>query len=401
MQLSQRFEITSVIHEFGRIAFEWDDAGGTYHVYKDSEHIYEGTSTDFQDTDVIPRNSYKYTIERHVEGVIEDVIVMQTSAFSIEKTPTSPLQSLVTTIIVAKSQIALSWEHIKDTEMYTIYRNGKELSRVESNRFIDRDFELDTPATYAIYCERPVAKSEETFNHTKSFMGKAIALLYAKTKEKKLTVEGFTMMKSIDAPSLLLTSITGAQPSSSILQWHFRYKTFLEEELVENPNVISPNRYFKGDNRSFDPESDAFRTCVDIQVDFNDSDASLTFTKKVGESISYGLDKKVRDKKTASDEKITMEPLSHGDGELAFQLEHAVGNPLTTAPDINYEVHAIFRKNGTYDLTGFHDQCPNHEIYMTKGKGTRWIPIHKSRSEGLEFMSGVTAYQHWRFLNIT
>ena len=398
--MSIRFEITSVLHEANRIAFEWQDAGGTYHVYKDGEHMYEGTSTNFQDTDLTPGNFYKYTIERHEEGEVKDVLVMQTSAFSVEKNKNYPLQSLVSTIIVAKTQIALSWEHLKGTELYTIYRNGDEITQVESNRFIDRDFPMNEPVTYSIYCERTVAQSDDTFNQAKSFIGKAFSLLYEKTKGKKMTVEGFTLMKTVDAPSMLLTPCSEENPTDRTHQWKFKYKTFLEEAMIENPNVISPNRYFKGDDRGFDAQSEDYRTCVTIALNTAQPDASFTFTKKVGETVAYGLDKTVRERETASDEGITIKRTECGAGEVGFQLEHAVGNPLTTAPEINYEVNAIFRSDGTFDLTGFHDQSPNHEIYLTKGQDTRWTPVHQSRSEGLEFMSGVTAYQHWRYLTI-
>ncbi|WP_432353460.1 DUF3238 domain-containing protein [Sporosarcina sp. A2] len=398
--MSQRFEIKSVTHEVGRIAFEWDDAGGTYHVYKDGDHIYEGTSPDFQDTDLDPNKLYKYTIERHVDEEVKDVIVMQTSALSMEKNIGNPLQTLVFTTIVAETQIALSWEHLKDTEMYTIYRNGKELAQVESNRYIDRDFSRDETLTYAIHCERSIAQSEETFNNARSFIAKAIGLLYSKTTEKKASVEGFTMMKSIDVPSALLVPVFDYQKPSVVDVWEFRYKTFIEDNMIENPNVISPNRYFLGDNRTFDLESDAYRSYVDIELSYKNPDDALTFTKKIGESVAYGLDKKIRERKTASDEGIIMKRQDLSKGETGFHLEHAVGNPLTTAPAINYEVQAIFRKDGTFDLSGFHDQSPDHEIYLRSGKGREWIPVHQSRSEGLAHLSGVTAYQYWRFINV-
>lgn len=398
--MSQDFEITSVTHEVGRIAFEWDDAGGVYHVYKDGEHIYEGTSPDFQDTDLLADTNYRYTIERHANDEVKDVIVMQTTALAVEKNRNNPLQSLVLTTIVAKTQVALSWERLKDTEKYTIYRNGKELAQVESNRYIDRDFPMDEPLTYAVYCERSIAQSEETFNNARSFIAKAFGFLYPKTTEKEASVEGFTIMKSIGVPSKLMVPFAEYRPPSPVSKWDFRYLTFLEDAVLENPNVISPNRYFKGDNREFDPEADAYRTFVDIEIDYTKTDNPLTFTKKVGESVALGLDKKVRERQTASDEGIILNPFNDKSGATGFHLKHAVGNPLTTSPDINYEVQAIFARNGTFNLTGFHDQSPNHEIYMRTNKRMDWIPVHQSRSAGLAYMSGVTAYQYWHFSNI-
>ena len=55
---------------------------------------------------------------------------LQTSAFAEQKNKESPLQSLVMTTIVAKTQIALSWEEIKDVDEYDVYRNGTYMTTV-------------------------------------------------------------------------------------------------------------------------------------------------------------------------------------------------------------------------------------------------------------------------------
>ena len=47
------------------------------------------------------------------------------------------------TTIVAKTQIALSWEEIKDVDEYDVYRNGLHMTKVVDNYYIDRDFSLD------------------------------------------------------------------------------------------------------------------------------------------------------------------------------------------------------------------------------------------------------------------
>ena len=44
---------------------------------------------------------------------VVDVIALQTSAFAEQRNVENPLQFLVMTTIVAKTQIALSWEEIK------------------------------------------------------------------------------------------------------------------------------------------------------------------------------------------------------------------------------------------------------------------------------------------------
>ena len=112
------------MHKADLIYFTWNDVGGIYKVYRDGHHLYEGTVAEFSDGDFKHAKLYNYVIERVEDGNVVDVIALQTSAFAEQKNKESPLQSLVMTTIVAKTQIALSWEEIKDVDEYDVYRNG-------------------------------------------------------------------------------------------------------------------------------------------------------------------------------------------------------------------------------------------------------------------------------------
>ena len=72
------------------------------------------------------------------------------------------------TTIVAKTQIALSWEEISDVESYEVFRNGVHMKTVQENRFIDRNFSLDEPYIYAVYSKRPLAESGKDLSKSKS-----------------------------------------------------------------------------------------------------------------------------------------------------------------------------------------------------------------------------------------
>ena len=89
------FEIERVIHEADSISFTWNDTGGFYRVFKDEDHVYEGTACEFSDGDLQQSKMYRYTIERLENGAVVDVIVLQTSAFAQVKQQENPLQSLV------------------------------------------------------------------------------------------------------------------------------------------------------------------------------------------------------------------------------------------------------------------------------------------------------------------
>ena len=68
--------------------------------------------------------------------------------------------------------------------------------------------------------------------------------------------------------------------------------TFLQEEWVMNPNLLSRNRYFKGDDRGFDSNGESYRTRVDIELAYDLERSPLTFTKDIGPSIAYTASKR-------------------------------------------------------------------------------------------------------------
>lgn len=390
------FEIKTVVHQADVISFTWNDVGGTYHVYKDEEHVYEGTVPEFSDGDFKHAKLYTYAIERVENGEVVDVITLQTSAFTEQKNKDNPLQSLVMTTIVAKTQIALSWEGMSDVEDYDVFRNGLYITTVKNNCYVDRDFSLDETYRYAIRSQRPLAKSEEYFNVSKSIFSTIFGLLNPVSSKEQAAVEVFEMIKWIAKPQELLVSIQDRVRRPNVDRWKFRYTTFLADRWVTNPNVLAWNHYFKGDGRGFDVHGDGFRTRVDIGLVYDQIGAPLTFTKAIGPSIAYSYLKKFRERATASYEGISLKRLNHKQEESGFYVIHAVGNPLTPAPKIDYEVQAVLRRNGTFDMTGYHDQAPHHEVYMMRGEGNEWLPIHQAESKGLAWMSPVIARQYWR-----
>lgn len=393
------FEIKQVTHLTDSIAFTWSDTGGFYRVFKDEDHVYEGTACEFSDGDLQRSKMYRYTIERLEGDSVVDVIVLQTSAFTEVKEVENPLQALVLTTIVAKTQIALSWEEISDVRHYEIYRNGMLVDKVKTNTYIDRDFSLDEPYTYAIHSTRPLEKSEEELSTGKAVLSQVYGALNPFSSKEAAAVEEYTVIKMIATPRSLLVPVEERKRVTSVDQWKFRYTTFLAEEFIQNPNLLSPNHYFKGDGRGFDVNGESYRTRVDIELDYRLKGSPLTVTKDVGLSVAYNYLKSLRETESASSDGIEIERNDHGRDEAGFLLNHSVGNPLTTAPEIDYQVHAVLRRDGTFDMTGYHDPAPHHEIYLQRGESSEWIRVYQAESKGLAMMSEVTAWMYWRHSN--
>lgn len=398
MENKNLFEVETVTNKHDLITFTWKDVGGIYQVYRDEELLYEGTVAEFHDGDFKHAKMYNYSIERLVNDEVVDVIALQTSAFAEERNAENPLQFLVMTTIVAKTQIALSWEEIKDVDTYEIYRNGLYMKTIKGNRYIDRDFSLDEQYTYRIHSKRPLEKSEERMSRSKSLVATIFEKFNHTSAHSEPAMERYTVSKLIAKPRLLLIPVLKRELRSNVDYWKFRYATFLNEEFIVNPNPLSKNHIFQGDGRDFHPESDKYRTAVNVNLDYCNH-RTMTFMKDVGRTIAFDRAGEFREDGVASNDGIVLEKSEHQHGEIGFLLTHAVGNPLVSAPTVDYEVRTVFRRDGTFDMTGFHDQAPHHEIYITRGEGSKWLTIHLSRSKGLAWMSGVIAWQYWRFSN--
>lgn len=396
MKKSTVFEISSVIHTRDAIRFTWPDLGGTYYVYRDGELLYEGTVSAFSDGQFKHAKLYHYSIERVVNDTVVDVIRLQTSPYAEVRNVENPLQFLVMTTIVARTQIALSWEMIKDVACYEVYRNDVFLGKVRGNQYIDRDISLEESYVYRIQSSRLLKKSEERFSKGKSLIA-TIARKFTVSKEEP-AIENFVVTKQIGRPQDLLMSTLNRKRELKVVDWKFRYATFLTDKKIKNPNYLSRNRQFQGDNRDFDSESECFRTRVDVAFHYQQAQSPMIFTKRVGKTIAYDALGSIRKIAVAPSDEIKLERTDHQMGESGFILTHDVGNPLVQAPGITYEVRAVLRKDGLFDLTGFHNQAPHHEVYLMSD-GREWMPIHLAESKGLIWMADVMGWHYWRHLN--
>ncbi|MDS9471955.1 DUF3238 domain-containing protein [Sporosarcina pasteurii] len=393
------FEVQTVTHKHDVIHFTWRDLGGNYYVYRDGELLYEGTVAEFKDGDFKHAKLYNYSIERVVNEEVVDVVRLQTSAYAEERNVKNPLQFLVMTTIVAKSQIALSWEKIKDVSHYEIYRNDVFIKEVQKNQYIDRDISMDQTYTYRIQSKRPLAMSEERFSKGKSVAATVLGMMNKKTSQKQPAIERFTVTKEIGRPRELLIPTLQRTAKSKVNEWQFRYTTFLKEEMIKNPNFFSKNHLFKGDARDFNPDGTSFRTRVDVSLDYGQVKSPMVCTRNIGMTVAYDHVGRIRKEAQATSDGVVLERSDHKPGEAGFLLMHEVQNPLVQAPKINYEVRAVLRRDGTFDMTGYHNQAPHHEVYLVRGAQNGWIPIHLAESNGLIWMSDVMSWHYWRFSN--
>ncbi|WLR57437.1 DUF3238 domain-containing protein [Mesobacillus subterraneus] len=380
------------------IKLEWKGEESSYRVFRGEKLIYEGTEPKLADQNLVAGTMYTYCIETLDEhGMLTDRMRIQTATSVDFKEKDNILENSIITTIVTHGQISLEWEPIEGVTDYTIYRNGSKLETVKSCAFTDENIEADDVSTYRIKARRPLQRSDQMKWELKSVVANAVGVIKKDSTTRMAADEEFTISKKIGPLKELLRSPQEIKCMNG--NWQLRYTTFLKEEWLKNPNAASPDQIFKGDYRSFDPESSEFRTRGDVFIDTKNPSALLT--KATGKTEAYTKELVLLESASAADEGIQLEKVLTDDDRVQFHLNHSVSNPLVMSPAIDYHVCGTFYKNNEFDLVGIHDQAPEHEIYIKEPGSDEWQAIHQAHSKGLEMMADPMANHYWRYSTFT
>lgn len=395
-----RLEIDGLWQTDSVIEMKWSNTGDACRIKRDAETIYEGHRISFKDDGLEAGELYTYTLERLDEtGNVKERIKMRTSTENHSKDRINLLQQTAITAIVSDSKTALAWGDIEGLEEYEIYRDGELIGTTQNTQYTDYGVQTDVEHTYWIRSKRPLERSESSLSGEKSIIAHVFGFFNLKSSQDKAAMEEFWITQKIAPLDRLLADAPVNDVEDLNRKWDFRYTTFLADEYLANPNMLSMNRYFSGDNRDFDANSTHYRTQVNFTVELKKENSTLDFNRDVGVSIAYDWRKKFRKADVASSEGITIEKVEEDARNVTVQLTHSVGNPLTPSPAIDYDVAATFYRDGHYDIVGVHDQAPNHEVYLQHDKMKDWLQIHQAESKGLAWMSDTIASQYWRISN--
>jgi len=382
------------------IFFAWTNTGETCRVERDGKPVYEGKDSSFRDDGLNPGELYIYTIERlDAQQKAVERIKLQTGTENYLDDFVNRLQQLTVSTIISESKIAIAWGAIEGITSYDIYRDGELLTTTEKTQFSDLTAEKDVHYTYWIHSRRPLERSEETMRQEKSVLASLFGRLNVQSSREEAAMEEFWIIKRVASREELLAEKPTEKDEIGQPEWAFRYLTFLPQEILPNPNPLSPNRFFKGDGRTFDPESKEYRTRVDLNVRFTEEGAEVVFDKDVGTTIAYDWRKKFRKADVASSSGIVLKEAKEDPHKVGIDLKHSVGNPLVASPNIDYQVAATFYRVGVYDIIGIHDQAPNHEVYLKSGSTADWGQVHEAEGKGLSWMADPIASQYWRISN--
>ncbi|MBT2681202.1 DUF3238 domain-containing protein [Bacillus sp. ISL-35] len=389
--------LKKIEHGTNAITLEWESQGDSYRVYRDREFIYEGFEPRFADNELTPGTLYSYSIESLAQGEVKKRMRIQTTTSVNYKEKDNVLEDLLITTIVTEGQISFEWEPIEGVTEYTIHRNGMQLEKVTSCTFTDRGIQDDQFYTYTIKAKRPLQRSEQVKWELKSVIANAVGAIKKDSSTRMAAEEEFSITKRIGPIDELLKP--NREHSFENGNWHLRYTTFLKEEWLKNPNAASGDQYFKGDHRSFEPDSSQYRTRGEVFIDTDSQSALLS--KSTGMTEAFSGNQEPVESAQASDDGIQLEKVLADDDRIKFILKHSVSNPLVVSPAIDYVVCGVFYKDNEFDLIGTHDQAPEHEIYLKEPGTDNWQVIHQAHSKGLEMMADPMANHYWRYSSFT
>jgi hypothetical protein len=380
------------------IKLEWKGRNKPYRVFRGKELIYEGMEPKLVDQNLVPDTLYTYCIETLDEhGNVNDRMRIQTTTSVDFKERDNILEDLLITTIVTHGQVSFEWEPIEGVSEYTISRNGMRLETITFCAFTDKGINDDEVYTYTIRAKRPLQRSDQMKWELKSVVANAVGTIKKDSSTEMAADEEFTITKRVGPLKELLRSPQESKIKSG--NWQLRYTTFLKEEWIKNPNAASEDQVFKGDHRTFDPDSSEYRTRGDIFIDTDNLSALLS--KATGKTEAFTKEHEKLESASASDEGIQLEKVLTDDDRVKVHLNHSVSNPLVVSPAIDYHVCGTFYKDNEFDLVGIHDQAPEHEIYLKEPGTEDWLVIHQAHSKGLEMMADPMANHYWRYSTFT
>jgi hypothetical protein len=182
--------------------------------------------------------------------------------------------------------------------------------------------------------------------------------------------------------------------STSATRTRIRYQTFIGRDFVQAKllcfgfYVNVPNAtYFNGNNRSWNADSDSYKTRFDSVITWGAKPA-VNKEVSVGLTTVYlGLPPFVipETSQRASAESMQLNTTVLSPDYVSFGIKQNVPNPFCFGADgINFDLHFYVRRDGVYTLTGNYLPVPFHEVYARDNVDTSWRQIMRSGFEVFE-----------------
>lgn len=216
-----------------------------------------------------------------------------------------------------------------------------------------------------------------------------------------LTVQYMTSLRVANPNSNMVRfGESPASASSSAAKTYLRYQTFIPKPYVDAPEFActlndSKKYLFAGDNRGFNPDSNAFKTRFQVTVDWLNK-GNLAVSRTVGTTRRYQSDGNgnpilsTLETKTASANGMVLTNLQNSSTLVHYKLDHSVMNPMCStlaADSIRYETDVWIARSGAYTITNKFRLAPNHELYLKDSDQPDWTTLMQESTYSMDCLA--------------
>lgn len=303
--------------------------------------------------------------------------------------------------IVKDNEIKLVWYNLPDeNQQYEIYRNGKYLTTVRGNEYLDTSLPKAKVYKYSVIGYKKIPQNK--IKEKQSFL-KQKNIKVNKENEKVLFYERKELGTIVNVSEDKVTARTSNDKVKLLAPpiypdgygYLVRYTTFIPLDRAPNPWCeevgLCEFDEFEGDTyeRGFDMWSDKFRTRADAYVtwDWDNKPNPITFDPQTGETIGYKNGVEVRRDQAPAKEDMKIENEETGSDWIYHRMFLTPNNPLVVSPDIDAFYYAkLYNSSYSAEFYGVHDQAPSHELYLMDYPGSYGIDIHTQEHQGFDYL---------------
>lgn len=288
------------------------------------------------------------------------------------------------------SQVSMHVEGIPDEGEITVSRGPIEIEQKSDGSFEDTLMVTSATPLYTFSLESPLQLDSELVTS-------------GKIKARDLGAYVNLNVVSSQAPLASNESMSAFAATSLPSRTRFRYQTFISEyDTMAPPIACAPistgdyvlNANFLGNYRTWNPDSESFKTRSDVLVDWG-AGGMLTTDFAVGETTlvleylyPFNLgNTTVILKKTANTDGMKLVKGVTSSDYVSFHIYTDVTNPFcwdAVTQGINYDFEFYVRRDGVFRVSGTLLRVPNHELYSRNNLVSSWRTIFQVSNQGFQ-----------------
>lgn len=288
------------------------------------------------------------------------------------------------------SQVSIHVEDMPDGGELTVIRGSVEVEETSEGVFKDFLPTSSSPGLYTLSLESPVTLDSALVTK---------GVIEVQELGSYVNLDVVSTVIPVAANDSQAAFAATAVPSRT----RFRYQTFIPEPFAPAPEgacaPLSTEQTivvakFLGDDRSWNPDSESYRTRTDVVVDWG-AGGTISPEFYVGETtrimdlywVPWPIPVNVVTKKTASSESMKLVRGSMSSSFVSFRISSEVTNPLCadfTTKGISYSFAFYVHREGTFVVKGTMLRVPNHELYTRNNLVPYWRTIFQVPNQGFQ-----------------